>query len=135
VSNTFFPSLDSDSVSTVVDTITRSRLSKYLRLTNGDESNALGLYVLNARAIAAVLVDLHYVEVALRNKFDRELTDGFGASDWFVCEQFSSLMDVRSRNIIEDARTRAARRLPKSRALPPGKVIAELSFGFWLRLI
>jgi len=133
VTRTKLPMLDANSLGDVVATITRPRLSKYLRATSNDAQQALRLYVLNTKVSAAVMTDLHYIEVAMRNKFDRELTAKYGA-DWFKNAGFLALVDKRSQDILLKAQRDAAKHWPKGKALPPGKVIAELTFGFWLQL-
>lgn len=117
----------------ILATLTHPRLQKYLAHTQNRETDAVRLYLLNARISAAFLVDLHYVEVALRNKFDRELTLGFGP-EWFCHDRFAALLDKRAQDILIKARRDAGRTRPKDQPLPPGKVVAELSFGFWLQL-
>jgi hypothetical protein len=64
----------------VIATLTPPRLTKYLVATNNDPHRALRLYALNTRVSAEFLADLHYVEIALRNRFDEQLTLAFGAS-------------------------------------------------------
>lgn len=133
MTSTKLPLLDANSLSHVVATLTRTRLSKYLRVTSDNIHQALRLYVLNTKVSAAVMTDLHYIEVALRNKFDRELGTKFGL-EWFKDAGFLALVDGRSKAILSKAQKDAAKHWPKGKALPPGKVIAELTFGFWLQL-
>lgn len=133
VSSTKLPTLDVNSLNQVVGTLTRPRLSKYLRASNNNPQQALRLYVLNTKVSAAFLADLHYVEVALRNKFDFELAVKFGP-EWFKDVSFLALVDGRSQGILKKAQKDAAKHWTKGRPLPPGKVIAELTFGFWHNL-
>ncbi len=100
---------------------------------NNQAQQALGLYVLNTKVSAAFLADLHYVEIALRNKFDTELAAGFGTY-WFTAAPFLTLINQRSQGILQKAQKDAAKHWPKGHAVPPGKIIAELSFGFWHNL-
>lgn len=133
MTSTKLPDLDVPSLSHVVATLTRPRLSKYLRVTRNNAQQALRLYVLNTKVSAAVMIDLHYIEVALRNKFDRELAVKFG-NEWFKDAGFLALVDGRSHAILLKAQKDAAKHWPKGKALLSGKVIAELTFGFWLQL-
>lgn len=130
MTNTRLPRLGSDNLEEITATLTRPRLGKYYRAAQGNLRRALRLYVLNARVSAAFLCDLHYVEVALRNHFDRELAARFGP-EWFLDPAFLALCDVRSHGILKKAQKDAARYWPKNIRPPPGKVIAELTFGFW----
>lgn len=118
------------SLSSVADTLTRSRLTKYLCATNFDLHKALHLYVLNAKVSASVMTDLHYIEVALRNKFDSELSILYGR-EWYKDAQFLEIIDGRCQHILQKAQRDARKHYPKHHPLPPGKVIAELTFGFW----
>ena len=64
---------------------------------------------------------------------DRELAAKFG-HEWFKDAGFLALVDGRSHAILLKAQKDAAKHWPKGKALPSGKVIAELTFGFWLQL-
>lgn len=126
---------DDNSLSHIVATLTRARLSKYLKVTDNDVQRALHLYILNTKISAAVMADLHYIEIALRNKFDRVLAEKFG-QNWFENSDFLSLLSKRpySETSLKKAKDAAGKHWPKNKALPWGKVIAELTFGFWLQL-
>ena len=87
MSNSVLPTLDSSQLQQLVATLTQPRLSKYLRASRNNDHQALRLYVLNTKVSAAFLADLHYVEIALRNKFDGELCAGFGP-EWFKDQTF-----------------------------------------------
>lgn len=126
--------LDDSCLNDVAATLTLHRLSKYLRATDNNPQQALRLYVLNARVSAAVMIDLHYIEIALHNRFDRELAAKFGP-EWFNNSNYLSLLDDGAHNILIRAHRQAIKHWPKGETLPRGKLIAELTFGFWLRLI
>lgn len=133
MTSTKLPMMQAKHLAQVLTTLTPPRLSKYLRVTGNQTQQALRLYILNTKVSAAIMKDLHYIEVALRNKFDRELADKFG-SQWFSDSRFLSMVDGRSQAILLKAQKSAAKHWPKGVAVPPGKVIAELTFGFWLQL-
>lgn len=118
--------------SEVIATLTRGRLRRYLSASRQDEHQALRLYVLNAKVSASLLTDLHYLEVALRNKFDAELVRKYGLT-WFDNPEFLKLL--KSDSAIAKAKKSAAKGLPKGAIVAPGKVIAELTFGFWVALV
>jgi hypothetical protein len=121
------------------------RLQRYLDEAGQNRIKALALYDWNARASAAVLRDLAHFEVALRNAYDRALTGATppGYAHWTFAatvvfpplyrtkrarDRASSSVDVnrKSRGIIETAVRDAG-----GPSAPPGKVIANLTFGFW----
>lgn len=125
--------LDANALDRIVETLTPPRLSKYLAVTQRQPGHALRLYILNTKVSAAMMVDLHYVEIALRNRFARELAARFG-NEWFMAPAFLALLDKRSQDILFRARKDAGKHTPAGQAPPTGKVIAELTFGFWLQL-
>lgn len=113
--------------------------------TGGDRERALRLYDWNARVSAAVLRDLAHFEVALRNAYDVALTAAtppaqthwtFASAAVFppvyrtkrVSTRPTQHTDInrRPREIL-DAAVQAA----GGRSAPPGKVVANLAFGFW----
>lgn len=122
-----------------------ARLQRYLDAAGQDRGRALALYDWNARVSAAVLMDLAHLEVALRNAYDRALTYATpaGHRHWTFAADivFAPLhrtkrakgrarwiIDVnrQSREIVETAVRNAG-----GPSAPPGKVIANLNFGFW----
>jgi len=131
--NAKLPALQGNRLGQVMGTLTQPRLSKYLHVTGNNAQQALRLYILNAKVSAALMTDLHYLEVALRNKFDRELASRFGP-EWFKEARFLALVDGRCHAILLKAQKDAAKHWHKVQPLPPGKVVAELTFGFWLQL-
>lgn len=116
----------------IADLLTAERLRSY-RAATRTESQALRLYEWNGRAAAATIQTVAMIEVVVRNALDRELTNWAksraASATWF--DQVP--LDTRGLADIADARRRATRngRLPEQH----GKVIAELSFGFWRYLI
>jgi hypothetical protein len=125
--------LDAIARQEIVQTLTPQRLSKYLLATGHDIECALQLYVLNTQVSGALMIDLHYVEIALRNQFDRELAARFGAT-WFTAPGFLGHVGQRMQESVQKALRDASRSQRPHGPLPPGKVIAELTFGFWLQL-
>ncbi len=128
------PPLDVTRLQQIIATLTSHRLGKYLRTTHNDQRQALRLYAINAKISAAFLVDLHYLEIALRNKFDVELTAGFNSPQWYLDARFISFLDQRGQDILRKAQRDAAKGQSRGQPVPAGKVIAELMFGFWLNL-
>lgn len=121
------------------------RLGRYLTAANQDRTRALDLYEWNARVSAAILHDLAHFEVALRNAYDGALTAAMppGPAHWTFLSTtvFPPLyrtkrvsagspqhIDInrKPREILD-----AAVQTAGGPSAPPGKVIANLSFGFW----
>jgi len=109
--------------------LTPERLHSYLDATHNDVSQALRLYEWNIDAPGVVMGITGMVEVIVRNALDFELSDwasAHGHDDWFD----AAPLDDRGRHDVDRARHRARHEPPRH-----GKVIAELSFGFWRYLV
>lgn len=117
----------------VRDCLTNERLSSYLRAADDDLARAFQLYEWNMRAAAGVLSLTSMVEVIVRNALDRELVSWAGdrrsASDWFDVVP----LDTRGKRDLRRARERASHNGRASEI--HGKVIAELTVGFWRYLV
>lgn len=109
--------------------ITGDRLSSYLTAAGGDLGRALALYDWNTRASAAVLATSAMVEVIVRNALDVSLQHWAdqrrGGGDWLDVAP----LDAQGQADVVKARDRATRRGRDPEV--HGKVVAELSFGFW----
>ncbi len=126
------------------------RFSTYLAAAGGSRSRALELYEWNAKLSAAFLHDLSHLEVGLRNACDRQLSAATLPGDvgWTDPATLLTLFPVAmrrdrkaggshdvnkiSRGNVERARLNAAT-TPHTPPIP-GKVVAELMFGFWTYL-
>lgn len=129
----------------IEDWLSPPRLAVYLAATGHDLDRALALYEWNARAAAALHHDLGHLEVGLRNAYDRALRRRDTPRDrhWaFDPSRHFPVVEQRARNgaVIDanakpraqiESAVRSARRDAKGDPTPPGKVIAELQFGFW----
>jgi hypothetical protein len=118
----------------IVRHLTRERLRSYLASTSGDLEHALALYDWNAQVGGALHEDIGRLEVVFRNAIDEALV-AYGTAQgwpmvWYRRRQLfpGGKHGARAIADIEVARDRATRRgLPEVH----GKVVAELSFGFW----
>lgn len=130
----------------VVDWLTAGRYAKYLRAAGGDHARALAVYEWNADLAAALLHDLSHLEVGIRNGYDRALlrhplTSG---GDWLEPPTYTALFPphwvthraghLQDKNATPRGQIKSARKTANyaaGGAVPRGKVIAELMFGFW----
>lgn len=112
--------------------LTMERLRSYLSARDQNLSRALRLYEWNMSAGSAVMATTGMVEVIVRNALDRQLSvwaDRKGHQDWLGALP----LDQRGRDDIAKARSRAT--LRGRRPEEHGRVVAELSFGFWRYLV
>ncbi len=130
--------------------LSAGRFGTYLSAAQGSRSLALALYEWNARLGAAFLHDLGHLEVGLRNAYDQVLCIATvrGDSHWTEIPTMLKLFPVVMKNdavqhrlvdVNEIPRTQIQRaRKDASRSgniTPiPGKVVAEVMFGFWTYL-
>ncbi|KQO64432.1 Abi family protein [Curtobacterium sp. Leaf261] len=133
-----------------IDWVSPARFDRYLRAAGHDRDRARRLYEWNARLSGAFLHDLSHLEIGLRNAYDRALQGAVvrGEAHWTEPRTATALfpVDVRhhrnggtARDVNAIARRRIAEAVDRARtpdhAQPlPGKVVAELTFGFWTML-
>ena len=113
--------------------LSTARVSTYLRATGGDLEAAVTLYRWNAAVSAALWESIGHTEVVLRNALHGALRARHTAKDrprqWY---------DDPARELDQHARDDIATAIRRTRAgvnPPAGKVVAELSFGFWRYLL
>jgi hypothetical protein len=130
--------------------LSTGRFGTYLSAAQGSRSLALALYEWNARLRAAFLHDLGHLEVGLRNAYDRVLSAATVGehSHWTEIPTMLKLFPAVLKNDSVQKRKVDANEIPRSQiqrartdaarfgntAPVPGKVIAEVMFGFWTYL-
>ncbi|MGC4806579.1 hypothetical protein [Micromonospora sp. DT233] len=106
------------------------RLGAYQAAVGGDLDQAVTLYEWNATMSGAFWITLGHVEVLIRNAMHRQLTDWstrtHGEPRWYLDP--GGVLDGRRHKQIATAREQATR---DGRQETPGRVVAELTFGFW----
>lgn len=105
------------------------RLSKYLRATQGSLLNALALYNWNTAISAAFYGPLLWLEVTLRNSVDNRLAEVYGDAWYFHND---ARLDFICRRQVKEARDRLER---NNQPITRSRMIAALSFGFWVTLL
>lgn len=132
--------------------LSQDRFDVYVAAGGGDENIALDLYEWNARLSSAFQHDLAHLEVGLRNAYDRALCRDIPPADphwvftptrhfppyWLIADNGVRYdANLNTRQILSAAVIQASSGLgptnaPNTVASPSaGKVIAELTFGFW----
>lgn len=117
-----------DALGNLTRAISKERLSSYLAKTASDTFRAVQLYEWSTLLSQSLYGVIQPLEIAFRNSIHRILATGTGRSNWY---EYSPL---RYREI-ETVREAKANIVRWSRAITPGRVVAELTFGFWIRLI
>jgi hypothetical protein len=112
-------------LASVPRTISSERLITYLRPTSQDLPKALGLYEHNVHLSEALYGLLHSIEIATRNAMHYTLAANYGVPDWYDRAPLSP----HWRGKVNEAKTASGVRAT------PGKVIAELTLGFWVDLV
>jgi hypothetical protein len=110
------------------------RLAPYDVVSGGSPATSLRLYEWNTAVSAACYATLQAVEVVLRNALHDQLAGwhaarGLGGS-WY--DDPRRVLDPRGHADIAKARDRVRR---SGRPETPGRVVAELPFGFWRYLL
>jgi len=110
--------------------VSAERLAPYRRTCGGDLAAAITLYKWNAAVSGALWVDLGHVEVLVRNAMHVQLTKWsarcFGEPHWYLDP--GKLFSPQTAADVDTARARLTR---AGKPDHPGRVVAELSFGFW----
>ncbi|WP_327640042.1 Abi family protein [Kribbella sp. NBC_00482] len=125
------------------------RISVYLAAAAGDRQRALDLYEWNTQLSSALLHDLAHLEVGIRNAYDQALTQHAQfVPHWTTNPQqvFAPVLRTKkvydpsvgrrvSRRVDVNDKPRKALQRAISEAggmnAPPGKIVAQLMFGFW----
>jgi hypothetical protein len=117
------------------------RLNAYRRHPSEDELDLLARYAWNMALGAALYTPLHLLEVALRNALHTALAGYHGGNErWYLLPHAFPLKSPRVKFGEADKVQEAMRKLV-SRGLnlagpdAPGRVVAELDFGFWTSLL
>lgn len=103
--------------------VSKPRLDRY-RPSNGDDLDTVVAYLLNVAYSESLLQGISAVEIALRNSIHQAFTIHAGTDQWFW-----AILKKNDLNVVNSKWTKLAEKLGQ----PPssGKVIADLTFGFW----
>ena len=124
-----------------------ARFQRYFNAADGDRVRALALYEWNVETSQILMHDIAHFEVALRNAYDAAISANWPhETHWLLHPESPAVMPIwRTKTIngikrgadvnfltrknVDDAIKRSGYKHATS-----GKVIAELSFGFWRQL-
>lgn len=117
----------------VLDELERSlsseRLGTYLDAVQGNREKAIRLHVWNTAASAAFYGPLQGLEVALRNAMNHRLGERYGKA-WY--DNSAASLDRGTLERVATAKTKLTR---DGHEDDPPRVVAALSFGFWVSLV
>ncbi len=120
-------SYDDRNLATIEKYVSSERLAAYMSYARGDKWVAVRLYERNTEISEALYGVIQALEVTLRNAIHRCLSKALGSDQWY--ETFS--LEESERNAVDEAKTKV---MERPAPLTPGRVVAELKLGFWVRL-
>ncbi|MGH2410757.1 MAG: hypothetical protein ACRDGS_10365 [Chloroflexota bacterium] len=110
--------------------LSRDRIAAY-RLPGDSDGDVLARYLWNIRLSESLYPVLQALEVALRNSINTAFAQGSGRQDWYDSTRGQFCLDQRQRQEVADAKATLTKNRKPHR---PGRVVAELRFGFWTSL-
>ncbi len=123
--------VDEPDAARIADALSPERFAPYLRATGDDLHAAVRLYEWNLAVSGALYEALGILEVVLRNALSTQLAAHHGtvAGQWF--DDPLGVLSAPARDDIAARRRVRKLRRPET----PGRVVAELNFGFWKFLL
>lgn len=119
------------------------RYKRYLEIADGDDNDALDLYLWNIGLAQAVLKDVSFFEVALRNAYNRAITVAFDGDDHWLFDESSPvrrpIFRTNKRGQVNDANRINRNIIDHLKAGLRGNatsddVISNLTLGFWAHM-
>ena len=107
--------------------LSQERLGPYLGLAANDLHEAIRLYERNTSLSEALYGLLQGLEISLRNSMSSTLARGLAREDWYD----SIVWQVAQQEQIDNAKVSLQK---KAKPTQPGRMVAELTFGFWVGL-
>ncbi len=112
--------------------ISKERLEPYLKYHSGDFEKSVAHYKANIEISETFYTMLSILEIALRNNFDFQLKRKFNNDNWFENPEFIKIVSRFQIDRVSEARNNILR---EKKIITTGKIISELSFGFWTSLL
>lgn len=120
------------------------RFGRYVDDCSGDRVKALALYEWNSAAGQEIMRDISHFEIALRNRYDEVISSAWQRqSHWLLDPDSPAVTPIwrvkdksgvkrgQDVNYLNRRQVDEAIRKCGNAQATPGKVMAELSFGFW----
>jgi len=112
--------------------ISIDRLEPYLNHHNQNFEDAVSHYKANIEVSESFYPLLAIMEIGLRNNIDSQLKRKFEDENWFENPEFIKIVSRFQIDRVSDARNSILR---EKKTITSGRVISELSFGFWTSLL
>ena len=112
--------------------ISKERLEPYIKRHKNDFEKAIAHYKANIEISESFYPMLSILEIALRNNFDFQLKRKFNDDNWFENPEFIKIVSRFQIDRVSEARSNILR---EKKTITTGKIISELSFGFWTSLL
>lgn len=104
------------------------RFDGFRRASDADELDAIARYLWNMALCRSIQTPLHVLEVTFRNRLHNALTTVRGRPDWY---DDATLLNGQEQKMVASAKGQLNK---VGRPHDPGRVVAELTFGFWTSL-
>ena len=117
--------------------LSKARLNRFLKACNGDKEKALDLYRLNIKLSQNFFAILSMFEVALRNAIDSHYSGHFNDNEWLKNQCLGT--GFLNNNAFQTGRFKSKKKVDAAIKelgvrYNHDRVIASLSFGFWVNL-
>jgi hypothetical protein len=112
--------------------ISTDRLEPYLRHHSGNFEKAILHYKANIEISESFYSLLSILEIGLRNNIDNQLRRRFNDISWFDSPDFIKIVSRFQIDRVSEARNSILR---EKKSISSGRIISELSFGFWTSLL
>lgn len=119
------------------------RYKRYLEVAGGDDVAALDLYLWNIGLAQAVLRDVSFFEIALRNSYNRSLEESFDGDEHWLFDASSPIIKpifrTNKRGQVNDANRINRNIIDHLKAglrdnASPDDVVSNLTLGFWAHM-
>jgi hypothetical protein len=114
-------------LSEIERTLSADRLRPYRESVGGDDEAAIRLYEQNTLLAESLYSVLQGLEIPLRNTIHAQLASDYGRAEWYDTLKLEPEQSAMLRKAKDSL-------VKEGKLLDAGRVVAELSFGFWTGL-
>ena len=99
------------------------------RMSEDGDANLFAHYAWNIALSESLYPSLQILEVVLRNSIHQAVCQDCGQADWY---DDGTIINIKEKDAVGKAKKTLA---GMNKPIEPGRIIAELSFGFWTTLM